>query len=43
MKVLKNRKAEQEKMEDVKVMNYLKEKAVGNLIFARKLFAALVS
>lgn len=28
MQVLKERKAEQEKLEDIKVMNYLKEKAV---------------
>ena len=30
MKVLKERKADQEKLEDIKVMNYLKEKAVCN-------------
>lgn len=32
MKVLKGRKAEQEKLEDIKVMNYLKEKAVCDFL-----------
>ncbi|XP_068732086.1 cilia- and flagella-associated protein 45-like [Montipora capricornis] len=42
MKVLKERKADQEKLEDIKVMNYLKQKAEREEAYQRELEAARI-